>query len=635
MSKLLKSKFLLGVLVVAVLVVGVAALGNAEKAAAADCTITATLRVGSVGTEVSCLQSMIGVTADGKFGPMTKAAVMAWQASKGLVADGVVGAMSRAALLGSAPVAGLPAGCTSTSGYSATTGVKCDSAAAGLPAGCTSTSGYSVTTGTKCDGGSSSSNNGPLSGGAGDALITPTSVDVENEVKEGTSEKVLGFRVEAQDSDIQLSNLKVMIQNDDSASSSKRPERYLSAVEIWMGDQKVGSVDPSDMTKSGIQYSRSVSLNNAIVREGSGNRENFYVVFKALSNIDSADMNTANWEVEVSQVRFEDGTGVVLTSGTTVDNIVVGANNGPVTFTDLATSGDVKLRASIDSGSPVEGLVKVSTTSSTSDVKLLEFRLKAEGSDLTVDTIGVDLTSVGADLGLILSELRLMRGSSTLADHNTFNAALTQTVTFDLYDDLMIDEGDTETLKVVAKIKATNGAFDGVGDTIKASVSGSAVSAEDSNGDSLTGGALAGVASGKIQTLSLGDARVTNVTSSASVANNTTKPGYISFTFTVEAVEENVVFDGTPNNAGNLTWTATGTDTTLAGLAAPVLSKTSGEATLAGGNWTIYEGDTATFVLDFTFTTVDAGDDGTYRITLNNVAGLTIDKLSPSVQIAD
>ena len=96
MSNLLKSKFLLGVLVVTLVVVGGVALVGGAKTASADCSITMTLRVGSTGAEVMCLQSNLGITADGIFGPQTKAAVMAWQTSKGLVADGVFGPLSRA-----------------------------------------------------------------------------------------------------------------------------------------------------------------------------------------------------------------------------------------------------------------------------------------------------------------------------------------------------------------------------------------------------------------------------------------------------------------------------------------------------------------------------------------------------------
>jgi len=50
-----------------------------------------TLKRGSKGPDVVYLQQKVGVTADGDFGPKTKAAVVAFQTSKGLVADGIVG----------------------------------------------------------------------------------------------------------------------------------------------------------------------------------------------------------------------------------------------------------------------------------------------------------------------------------------------------------------------------------------------------------------------------------------------------------------------------------------------------------------------------------------------------------------
>ncbi|MEK7219070.1 MAG: peptidoglycan-binding domain-containing protein, partial [Patescibacteria group bacterium] len=152
MSNLLKSKFFLGVMIVAVLVVGAVAFSN--TAAAADCTITSTLRVGSKGEQVKCLQAAVGVTADGSFGKMTKAAVQAWQSAKGLVADGIFGPKSRASFTGSSVSTGLPAGCTSTAGFSSTTGTKCDAVVVVTApvTGCEGGAVYNSNTGAPCVG---------------------------------------------------------------------------------------------------------------------------------------------------------------------------------------------------------------------------------------------------------------------------------------------------------------------------------------------------------------------------------------------------------------------------------------------------------------------------------------------------
>ncbi|MFA5932205.1 MAG: peptidoglycan-binding domain-containing protein [Candidatus Paceibacterota bacterium] len=130
----LKSKFLLGVMTVAIMFVGVVAL-NADHAAAADCTITKTLRVGSKGAEVKCLQAAVGATADGSFGKKTAAAVKVWQAAKGLSADGVFGPKSRAVFVGGAVSGTFPAGCTSAVGFSPTTGASCATGVSNTQAG--------------------------------------------------------------------------------------------------------------------------------------------------------------------------------------------------------------------------------------------------------------------------------------------------------------------------------------------------------------------------------------------------------------------------------------------------------------------------------------------------------------------
>ncbi len=63
------------------------------------CSLTLNLKIGDTGTQVKCLQTILGITSDGIFGKGTKAAVIAFQKAHGLDTDGVVGPKTRQALM--------------------------------------------------------------------------------------------------------------------------------------------------------------------------------------------------------------------------------------------------------------------------------------------------------------------------------------------------------------------------------------------------------------------------------------------------------------------------------------------------------------------------------------------------------
>jgi murein DD-endopeptidase MepM/ murein hydrolase activator NlpD len=73
-------------------------LSGGEKPATISSGGRGTVKVGSKGEDVKYLQTKLGITADGAFGPNTKKAVVTFQKGHGLVADGIVGPMTWKAL---------------------------------------------------------------------------------------------------------------------------------------------------------------------------------------------------------------------------------------------------------------------------------------------------------------------------------------------------------------------------------------------------------------------------------------------------------------------------------------------------------------------------------------------------------
>ena len=73
-------------------------LGGEWEPPAVDMSVT--VRKGSKGPTVQAVQSALGVTADGNFGPGTERALKAWQRQNGLTADGIAGPKTLAKMLG-------------------------------------------------------------------------------------------------------------------------------------------------------------------------------------------------------------------------------------------------------------------------------------------------------------------------------------------------------------------------------------------------------------------------------------------------------------------------------------------------------------------------------------------------------
>ncbi len=614
-------------MVVAIMFVGVVAV-NANKASA-ECSLgSSVLKYGMRSAEVSCLQTTLSVApVTGYFGNITKAAVMAFQADNMLVADGVVGAATKAALAGS----------TTTTTTTTTTNTTC-------PVGFTCTQNSSSTTTTTTS---------TLEGGAGDAEISSTSTDVEDTLKEGEEDvKVLGFKLEADGSDLDVTSVKVEFKNvgyNAGDGSSENFEKYVDEVSIWMGDVKVGSADAEDFSKDSAtpdEFSKSISLSGAVVSEDDDAK--FYVAVTAVETVDTDDSDDAEWDLIVESVRFEDAEGAILSGD--VSDIDDYSDNDSFTFEEADTDDSIETKTS--SENPDDTTVKVEEDESSEEVLALQFKLDVDedSSDVMINSVtavvtfanydvtdngtvdGSDDSVVDSGAENIIDSLWIsVAGNEIEADLDSVsiaNGAGTATYTADFEEDdevATISAGDVEDVMVTLVFNDQDNYNEGA--TVTVSVADEDISAETENdeldvdGSDKTGGIL---------TLSLETAEidVTNITENGNSndADDSYEEGTFTFYVTISAEDGEVDVD-----AASIVETLLDPASNTVALTLQIVNL-DGDATenTAGTDYTVEDGDSNTFAIVYT---INPDAAGTYYVRLDSIDGTVIDETTESVNL--
>src|SRR3989344_1720892 len=643
MSNLLKSKIFFGVMIVAVVLVAGAFTAEAAY------THTVTLKQGSSGAQVSSLQTTLGgLAVDGNFGPMTKAGVMAFQSTNGLVADGVVGPLTGAALAGAPVMTGgtYPAGCSSASGFSTTTGLSCGLS---LPAGCMPGYLFSTTTGASCTGGTTPI--APLAGGAGSVTLTELS-SPSNAVKVGEGEvatQVFGLEYEADDdSDLSLTNIKITLST--AGTGSNKLNRYAKNVSVWYNGVKVGSALASEFSEDSNVYTKSISLSNVIIRAGL--KGNVYIAVDAVDNLDSADVGSAanTWTLTVSSTRYQDALGVVLTDSTaSIVNTFI--------FNSLASTADLELKVNLASNTPVASTVKVSTTTDTNKVELLRFTMKAQGSAMVIDQIPVSFTTSGTlfettsnvtlKVGSKVFNESIAAGTSATTLWGNASTVGTASTAIRIFNNLNLQLAENETITgiVLADINDVEALVFVEGNTLLASLTSAIVAAtsdssatsqyidvEDVNGDQLVTGDRTGSAIGNQMTFR--STGVNTVMGTPTYANTTDTNGLItSVTYTIPVAVTafgNTLYIGqsaqlataaTASNAFALVVETAALPTTESTSATTSITLSSSNATIETNGFRLDDGQTKNFTVTVTMT---AGTDNTsHRFRLDTIRTFT------------
>lgn len=383
-------KFLIGTF-------AIAALAFAMTASAADFGTT-TLKVGSTGEFVKTLQTLVGASpVDGSFGPMTKAAVMAWQANNGLTADGLFGNMSKAKANATSTTS-----TTSTSTTTTTTGTTTVSLCPNgmtLASNCATAPAVTTTTGTLCPNGYLLSNNcaavigAVVTSNGTDGSITATQSSLVSSaptVNTGSRADIVAVRLQAIQGPVKVNRVDVHF--------NVRPWLYFSNVTLHDGaGTGIAAIPTTDSTTSteitvgsdylvsfsGLSYTVTPGANTDLavsvtVLSGTNKISTSTPVFAAIEAIKTT--NPSGWADSVSGFQTTPNGGWYLGSNTV----------------NLSSNGGVaSIYANISALSPTTAQVSVSQSSGTTtpSVTLGVFSLKSTNTSSTISALNVGVVS--------------------------------------------------------------------------------------------------------------------------------------------------------------------------------------------------------------------------------------------------
>ncbi len=600
-------------------IVAVVAFVAVAATSASAATFTRSLTVGSTGADVTALQTWLNskgyltVAPTGYFGNLTKAAVAAFQTANGITpAAGYFGPISQAKW---EAVAAGSTGSTST-----------------VP-GCTAGAMFSSTTGAACTGGSTGSTSTTLAGTDGSiSTITELSQYNNEEVGEGEEDvKVAGFEIEASnDGDIALRSMKIEFDPaGNSSGDSDHLDDYISGVKIWMGDKEIGSADVDDFSEESDIFTKTITLKSGVVVKDD-ETEKFYITVDGANSFDSTDIDTDSWSVDLLNVRYEDGSGVVTTESTITDLDVA------MNFVSFSDSSDTELKLSTDSSSPDAQVVLVDESSTTDDVVLTKGKIKIEGtSDVLLDALPVTFTpSSGNYLSDATGSVKLtIDGEEYTESVASSTSTGAETITFNNLD-ITLEAGKTYTFTVSADIEDTDGALN-EGDSLIASVTSTNrgnIDAEDEEGDSLTDSTeMTGTVTGEAQEFRVEGIQVSLVSTSASSNNNdAADTGTFTIKYKVKAFGDTIYVASLATNAiTKAVYDSAGTATTATTITATIKNETDTSKTSVG-NYEIEDGEEETFTLTITVPNGAGDADDQYYAALTGVLWDTSDDTSPA-----
>lgn len=460
---------------------------SADKAAAAQAiagasvstTFTKDLTVGSSGAEVSALQSAVGITpATGYFGSATKAAVMKFQAANGVPATGYVGALTRAAL--------------------------------------NKTSGSSVVSNPVSTGSTAIVN----SGVEGTITVEKSSVSNTTVYEGDTMHAILGIKVQAKVSDINVQRVKLNL-----GSSTSFYTKVFKTLYVTDDSGKVlvqADLNSNTVVKDSSEYY--ITLGGFSYNVPKDSTKYLWIKADAYSAIKVADQTSRTITLPADGVRGTDGAGIDQYGPASSLNQVVTISGS---LTDSAT---IDLSTNSANFKSTDVVAKDGANNNEIDkLSLLSFDLRANKADVKVTDLNVSVTATG---GTATTTTVYLYDGATLIQSESVDTtgANAGKATFNDLSNLIVGKDSTKTLTVKADVRSANSTVTNVTASVATVTAENLAGTTATASGSSTGNAMSVRNVGPVFSL-VGSPTVVK---SASASQNNTSTSTLTATFTVK-----------------------------------------------------------------------------------------------------
>jgi len=431
-------------------------------------------------------------------------------------------------------------------------------------------------------------------------------------------------------------------------------------VSLWVDGDKIASFEADDEDEYLNEDDGEFRFSNLDLVLREDEEVEVLVAVSVMNSVDGSD-GDATWTIAATEVRYFDADGVATTEDT--------GGNGFEELGDTETFEVVEQGfddgADIESNSNNRDAANLLVDEDTGDsdeytVHTFDIEVDNDSGDLEVGDAYVDVTMTNpgattASMDDILDGIFMtidgepVEGEATdilgsndedpletedgEIDHPMATGE-TNTVRFLFeFDQDVVLEGDEDyQVEISMVFNGQDGDYDN-GVTVSTEVTGSQWEVEGAEDDDLLG------SDDESETHTLATViPVITDTDFTVDRNENGSGGTISYDFTMEADGENDItfsfgdVDDVDGTADDIRFTIDGVDDTIAD--ASIARVGGDDADLTGNVFTIEDGDSVDFVLDVTFTTADAGDNDSYRVTVETIEGLEIDETSAGMTLS-